>query len=97
MRVVVSAFLGMAAMAAVSAQAAPISVLAEVELGGPPPVELAAQGCGHGWHRHHWRDHWGYWHWGHCVPSEGPHAGWGAGWAHPHANWRGPTGGWGNP
>ena len=48
MRVVVSAFLGMAAMAAVSAQAAPISVPAEVELGGPPPVELVAQGCGHG-------------------------------------------------
>ena len=22
------------------------------------PIELAAEGCGSGWYRHHWRDRW---------------------------------------
>jgi hypothetical protein len=34
-----------------------------------PPIELVAEGCGWGWHRHHWIDRWGHWHWGHCVPN----------------------------
>jgi len=72
---VIVAFVSGAALAAVSAQAAP---LAPTPLGGPviyipnqewaplpnhpsslapvgaaQPVELVAQGCGSGWHRHH--------------------------------------------
>jgi hypothetical protein len=34
-----------------------------------PPIELVAEGCGWGWHRHHWIDRWGHWHWGRCVPN----------------------------
>jgi hypothetical protein len=66
-------------------------------VGAAPSIELVAQGCGHGWHRPRWRDHWGYWHWGHCVPNGGPHDAGDAGWNHPYSDWRGPSGGWGNP
>jgi hypothetical protein len=65
--------------------------------GAAPSIELVAQGCRHGWHRPRWRDHFGYWHWGHCVPNGGPHDAWSAGWNHPYSDWRGPSGGWGNP
>jgi hypothetical protein len=65
MRVTVATFVGLVALAAVSAQAAPISIKpTEVSLGPPPLLELVTQGCGWGWHRAHWRDRWGYWHWG---------------------------------
>jgi hypothetical protein len=99
MLVIVATFAGLVALAAASVQAAPLPPVkaTPAELGAAPPIELVEDGCGHGWHRHHWRDQWGYWHWGHCVPSGGPYHGWGAGWAHPHADWRGPSGGWGNP
>ena len=70
MRVAVATFVGVAALAAVSVQAAPIpSQMTPIELGVAPPVELVAGGCGPGWHRHHWRDHWGYWHADRCVPN----------------------------
>jgi hypothetical protein len=65
-------FLAMAALAATSAQAAPIAVPAKpvvVELSDAPSIELVRQGCGWGRHRGRWRDRWGYWHWGHCVPN----------------------------
>jgi hypothetical protein len=38
-------------------------------VGAAPAIELVAQGCGWGRHRHHWRGRWGYWHWGRCVPN----------------------------
>ena len=70
MRAVIIAFVGGVALTGMSAQAAPIPPkVSPVELGVAPPVELVAQGCGRGWHRHHWRDRWGYWHSGHCVPN----------------------------
>ena len=72
MRVVVLAFVGMAALVATSALAAPIAAPAKpiaVELSGAPSIELVRQGCGWGWHRGGWRSRWGRWHWGHCVPN----------------------------
>lgn len=71
------------------------SSLAPVE--APPPIELVAQDCGWGWHRVHWQDRWGYWHWGHCVPYGHVHHWRGTRLEHPCADWRGPSGGWGNP
>jgi streptogramin lyase len=66
------AFVGGIALAAISAQAAPLSSKTiATEFGTAPPVELVAHDCGHGWHRQHWRDHLGHWHWGHCVPYVG--------------------------
>ena len=80
MRVIVATFAGLVALSAASAQAAPpvpkppdISNQEWAPLSNnppslppsaAPPVELAAQGCGWGWHHRHWRDRWGYWHWG---------------------------------
>jgi hypothetical protein len=70
MRTIVIAFVCGTALAATSAQAAPVPAkVPPVERGAMPPIELVAQGCGWGWHRAHWRDRWGYWHWGHCVPN----------------------------
>jgi hypothetical protein len=98
MRAVIVAFVSGAALAAVSAQAAPLRPdPGAMELGAAPSVELVAQGCGHGWHRPRWRDHWGYWHWGHCIPNGGPDDAWTPGWDHSYSDWRGPSGGWGNP
>jgi hypothetical protein len=58
MRVVILAFVGGVVLAAISAQATPLSLKASAtELGAAPPVELVAHDCGHGWHRQHWRDH----------------------------------------
>jgi hypothetical protein len=82
---------------ATSPHAAPLSPnLASIELGATPPIELVSEGCGWGWHRVRWQDHWGYWHSGHCVPYGHIH-GHGGRFDHPYADWRGPTGGWGNP
>jgi hypothetical protein len=53
MRAVVLAFLGLAALGAVSVQAAPIVVPAKliaVELEAAPWIELVPQCCGWGWH-----------------------------------------------
>jgi hypothetical protein len=94
MRAVILAFVVGVALAAGSAQAAPFSSKPRViEFSAAPPVELVAQDCGHGWHRHHWRDHWGHWHWGHCVPYVGGRTRL----EHPYSDWRGPSGGFGNP
>jgi hypothetical protein len=51
---------GLTALAAVSVEAAllPPAKAVAAELGTAPPIELVAQGCGPGWHRHHWRDYW---------------------------------------
>jgi hypothetical protein len=94
MRAVILAFACGAALAAGLAQAAPLPPKPGViEFSAAPTIELVAQDCGHGWHRQHWRDHWGHWHWGHCVPYVGGHTRL----EHPYSNWRGPTGGFGNP
>jgi hypothetical protein len=72
MRAVVLTFVGLAAVAAASAQAAPITVPAKPmhnTVGTAPPIELVRQGCGWGWHRVRSWDRWGYWHWGRCVPN----------------------------
>jgi hypothetical protein len=71
MRTIVSTLAGLVALAAVSADAAPLALAKSTvaELGISPPLELVRDGCGHGWHRHHWLDRWGYWHWGRCVPN----------------------------
>jgi hypothetical protein len=71
MRTMVPTIAGLLALAAVSAQAAPLppAKATLVELGTAPPIELVRQGCGLGWHREHWRDRWGYWHWGSCYPN----------------------------
>ena len=61
----------------------------------PPPVELVSGGCGWGWHSVRWQDHFGYWHW-RCAPSGYSHHG-RTNLEHPYADWRGPSGGWGNP
>jgi hypothetical protein len=81
---------------AASALAAPlVPELASNKLGTAPPVELVAGGCGWGWHPVRWQDHWGYWHW-HCVPYGHAHHG-RTNLEHPYADWRDPTGRFGNP
>jgi hypothetical protein len=100
MRAVILAFACGAALAATSAQAAPVSGRSTpVELGAAPSLELVRDGCGRGSHRTRWRDQWGYWHWGNCAPDEGPYGGRDAGWYYPPSYWRGapPPWGWGNP
>jgi hypothetical protein len=77
MRVLLATFAGFVALAATAVQAAP-PVPAEksaVERGAAPPIVLARDDCGHGWHRTGWRDQWGRWHWGDCVPNGNPHPG----------------------
>ena len=71
MRATITTLAGLVALTAISAQAAPLPPTKSTmsELGSAPPIELARQGCGPGWHRHHGRDRWGYWHWGHCAPN----------------------------
>src|ERR1700758_279322 len=100
MRTIVSTLTALVALAAVSAKAAPLPPAKSpaAELGAGPPIELARDGCGHGWYRVRWRDQWGYWHWGDCVPDRGPYGEWGAGWYYPYRDWRyvRPWG-WGNP
>jgi hypothetical protein len=95
MRASILAFVGGLALAA-SAQAVPLAPNpGSIELVVAPPVELVA-GCGWGWHRVHWQDQWGYWHW-HCVPIGHVHHWHGGRFEHPYEDWRGPSGGWGNP
>jgi hypothetical protein len=74
MRVMPAMFVGLAALAALSAQAAP-NQANWVDLGATPPLDLVAQSCGHDWLRTRSRDHWGYWHWGHCIPNRRDHDG----------------------
>ena len=95
MRALVIAFAGglAAAPAALAAPLAPEP--ASNKLSSAPPVELVAWGCGWGWHLVRWQDHWGHWHW-HCAPYGYAHHG-RTNLEHPYADWRGPTGGFGNP
>jgi hypothetical protein len=90
MRAVTAVFVSGVALAAVSAQAAPLAPrppapaiyvanlkwaplpndpASQASVDTAPRIELVAEGCGWGWHRHHWLDRWGHWHWGHCVPN----------------------------
>jgi hypothetical protein len=59
MRAVIPAFVGEVALISTAVQAAPLPAKIPP---ATPAIELVAQGCGWGWHRHHWRDRWGYWH-----------------------------------
>jgi hypothetical protein len=66
----ISSFIGLAALAAASVQAAPSPNRENwVQLGVAPSFELGAQGCGVGWHQALWRDWRGDWWWGPCVPN----------------------------
>ena len=96
MRVSVVIFAGFVTLAATTVQAAPPVAVKKsaVERGAAPPLVLARDDCGHGWHRTGWRDQWGRWHWGDCVPNGNPHPGWGAHWDYPYPVWRGPSVGW---
>jgi hypothetical protein len=72
MRTILATFAGLVALAAVSAQAAPVPPPAKAtgaERGASPAIELVRQGCGWGWHRGRWRGRWGYWHWGGCYQN----------------------------
>jgi hypothetical protein len=71
MRATITTVAGLLALTTITAQATPLPLAKSTmaELGSAPPIELAREDCGPGWHRHHWRDRWGYWHWGHCVPN----------------------------
>jgi hypothetical protein len=96
MRAAILAFVSGLALAA-TAQAAPlVPNPASIVFGAAPPVELVDHGCGGAGTRVHWQDHWGYWHW-HCVPNGHVHHGHGTRLEHPYSEWRGPTGGFGNP
>ena len=72
MRVTPAMFVGLAALTALSVQAAP-NKANWVDLGATPPLDLVAQSCGGDWLRTRSRDHWGYWHWGHCIPNARDH------------------------
>jgi hypothetical protein len=71
MRALAIVFVSGVALAAMSAQAAPVAPNppSRASSDAVPPIEMVAEGCGPGWHRHHWIDRWGHWHWGHCVPN----------------------------
>lgn len=98
MRALILALVGGIALTA-STQGAPLAPNPELALDTAPPVELAGQACGWGWHRARWRDQWGYSHWGDCVPDGGAYRGWDAGSYYPYPEWRvvPPRWGWGNP
>jgi hypothetical protein len=71
MRILIATCAGLAALTAISAQAAPpppAKALA-TEFTTSRPVELVANGCGYGQRRTRWQDEWGRWHWGRCVPK----------------------------
>jgi hypothetical protein len=91
MRVLIIAIAVGLAMAT-SAQAAPLAPNRASVEPGEPPVRLVDHGCGWGWHPFRWQDHWGHWH---CFPYGHAHRG--TRLEHPYADWRAPTGGWGNP
>jgi hypothetical protein len=83
-------------LGALSGQAAPLAPAAtSIERGTAPPIELVDHACGWGLHRVHWQDHRGYWHW-HCVHGHAQHGN-GTRLEHPYSDWRGPSGGFGNP
>jgi hypothetical protein len=69
MRVIIPTLVGLVLLAATSHAAPNPAKVTGTELGAVPSIELVAEGCGPGWHRHHWRGRWGYWHGGHCVPN----------------------------
>jgi len=70
MREIVTLFVGLVGLTAVSMQAAPAPHrVVQASLGVTPLLELVTQGCGLGWHRGRWQDSSGEWHWGHCFPS----------------------------
>jgi hypothetical protein len=69
----ISSFIGLAALAAGSVQAAPSPNRENwVQLGSAPSFELGAQGCGVGWHQALRRDWRGDWWWGPCVQNRWP-------------------------
>lgn len=72
MRVTPAMFVGLAALTALSVQAAP-NKANWVDLGVTPPLDLVARSCGYDWLRTRSRDHWGYWHGGHCIPNADHH------------------------
>jgi hypothetical protein len=64
MRVILPILAGLAALAAVSAQAGPsLTKSGLVEVGAAHLAELIAEGCGPGWH---WSQR-KYWNWLHCA------------------------------
>jgi hypothetical protein len=95
-RTILATLVSLMTIAAISAQAAPLTPAKAdpLELAAPPPMELVRDDCGHGWHRTGWRDQWGRWHWGDCVPNGNLHPGWEARWDYPYPVWRGPSVGW---
>ena len=58
MRTILATFAGLVALAAVSAQAAPVppAKTTRAELGASPAIKLERQGCGRGSRRGRWRD-----------------------------------------
>jgi hypothetical protein len=70
MRIIVAAFAGLVALAAVSAQATPSPNQENWRpLGQPLSFALGDQARGDGWHQALWRDWRGDWWWGPCVPN----------------------------
>jgi len=70
MRIIVAAFAGLVALAAVSAQATPSSNQENWRpLSRPLSFASGDQACGDGWHQALWRDWRGDWWWGPCVPN----------------------------
>jgi hypothetical protein len=69
MRTTFSTCVGLLALCAISAQAAPLppTKAGPIELAISPPIERVVHGCGYGQRRTQWQDHWGHWHWGRCV------------------------------
>src|SRR5262249_15056960 len=97
MRTMIVAFTFGLALAASAAEAAPLAPKpTAIGPGAALSLELARDGCGGRWHRHHWRDQWGYWRWGDCVPDEGrPYGGYGAGTYYAPSYWGVPPRPWG--
>ena len=93
MRALILAVVGGLALTA-SALAAPLAPERASNELGSRPIELVDHACEWGRHPVRWQDHWGHWH-RHCVPYG--HAHQGTRLEHPYADWRAPTGGWGNP
>jgi hypothetical protein len=70
MRVIVSTFASLIALAAVSAQAAPSPYKENwLPLSARLSFELGDQVCGYGSHQALWRDWRGDWWWGPCVQN----------------------------
>jgi hypothetical protein len=70
MRVILRIFVGLIALLAVSAQAAPSPDQESwLRLGAALSIGLEDQGCGDGWHRALWRDRRGEGWWAPCVPN----------------------------